>query len=201
MENEIIKLFLRENKLKFNEIEKLLKTRSNKLDYHLKKLVAKKIVNKEKGFYFLSESFEYLIPYLSDKESVLPVVLILIGNDKNAFLYKREKRPYKGLLSLPGGRLLLGEEVRDCVKRIMKEKHKINARLGKVNSVSLEHVKKNGKIVHSFILIFVNAKTKDDLNLIGVSRNKSKIIPSDYKLIKEDFDREVNLKTIFSKVY
>jgi len=199
MENEIIRLFLRENKLKFNEIEKLLKTRSNKLDYHLKKLVKKGILNKEEGFYFLSESSEYLIPYLSDKESVLPVVLILIGNAKKAFLYKREKRPYKGLLSLPGGRLLLGEEIKFCVKRIMKEKHNINANFEKINSVSLEHVKKNGKIVHSFLLIFVSAKAKEEIDLINIVKNKSKIIPSDYKLIKEDFNKKVHLKTILSK--
>ncbi len=199
MEKNIISLFIKEIQLKFNEIEKLLKIRSNKLDYHLKKLVKKGVLNKENGFYSLSESSEYLIPYLSNKESVLPVILICIGNSEKAFFYKREKRPYKGFLSLPGGRLRLGEEINGGVKRIMKEKHKVNAEYEKINSVSLEHVKKNGKIIHSFLLIFVSAKIKQEVKLTKVSRSKSKIIPSDYKLIKEDLNKEVGIKSIFSK--
>src|SRR4030042_1021939 len=101
MEKERISLFLTNKKLKFNQIEKLLKIRSNKLDYHLKKLIDKKIIEKTNNFYKLTEISEYLIPYTSEKNALLPVVLILIGNDKKAFLYKRTKRPYQGFLSLP----------------------------------------------------------------------------------------------------
>ncbi len=201
MEEKIIKLFLRENKLKFNEIEKLLKVRSNKLDYHLKKLIVKKVLEKENGFYQLTDVSEYLIPYVSDRKSVLPVVLICVGDKKKAFFYERKKRPYKDLFSLPGGRLLLGEEIGYCVKRIMSEKHNIDATLEKINSVSLEHVKKNKKIIHSFLLIFVSAKTNDEIKLMNVGRNKSKIIPSDYKLVKENLDSEIDIETINSRVY
>ena len=44
MENEILKLFAFNDKLRFNEIEDFLKTRSNKLSYHLKKLVKRGIL-------------------------------------------------------------------------------------------------------------------------------------------------------------
>lgn len=200
MEEQIIKLFLTKNKLKFNEIEKSLGVRSNKLDYHLKKLLDEGVISKNNGFYELSETSEYLIPYVSDKKSVLPVVLICMGDSKRVFLYKRHKRPYKNFLSLPGGRLLLGESISNCTKRIMKEKHKINAEFEKINSISLEHVKKNKKIIHSFLLIFVNAKIDQDFEFVDVDKNKSKIIPSDYKLIKQDFDSEIEIKTINSRI-
>jgi len=199
MEKEILKLFLIKNKLKFNEIEKLLKTRSNKLDYHLKKLISKKILEKENNFYKLTEASEYIIPYVSEKNSVLPTILIHIGNNKNVFLHKREKRPYKNLLSLPGGRIILGESIKKSVKRIMKEKHNINASLKKINSVSLEHVKKNKKIIHSFLLIFITATSKDKIQLTNLIKNKSKIIPSDYKLIKEHLISSIKIPTIISK--
>jgi len=199
MEKEILKLFLKENKLKFNEIEKSLKTRSNKLNYHLKKLISKGILEKEKEFYKLPETSEYLIPYISEKNSPLPVILILIGNKQKAFLYKRQKRPYKNFLSLPGGRILIREKISDAVKRILKSKHSINATLQKINSVSLEHVCKNKKIIHSFILIFVTAKTKDKIELTNVIQKKSKIIPSDYKLILNDSNKKTTLKIINSK--
>lgn len=200
MEKQILSLFLTNKKLKFNEIEKFLNVRSNKLDYHLKKLINKKILEKEKEFYSLSETSEYLIPYLSEKKSVLPVILIHIGDDKETFLYKREKRPYKNLLSLPGGRVIICETLKDSVRRIMKEKHKINASIQKIHSVSMEHVKKNNKIIHSFLLIFVSAKTKNKIELTNLSKNKSRIIASDYKLIKENLNSQIEIKTIFSNL-
>ncbi|MDD5012214.1 MAG: NUDIX domain-containing protein [Candidatus Nanoarchaeia archaeon] len=200
MEKKITELFLTRNNLKFHEIEKALKVRSNKLDYHLKKLIEKNILKKEDEFYMLTESSESLIPYISDKNATLPVVLILIGDEKNCFLYERVKRPYKNLLGLPGGRILLGEDINDSVKRIMKEKHGVNADLKKINSISLEHIEKNNKIINSFFLIYVSAKTKENIELTEVNSNKTRIIKSDYNLIKNDSIREYNLNIIKSLI-
>ncbi|MEI6850006.1 MAG: winged helix-turn-helix transcriptional regulator, partial [archaeon] len=159
MERKILNLFLKNNKLKFNEIEKNLDIRSNKLAYHMKKLVEKGVLVKEGESYSLSEASEYMIPYLSEKNNVLSIILIKLGKGKEVFLYGREKRPFKGYLSMPGGRLLIGESIKEAVKRIMKTKHVIDANLVKINSVSLENIKKGNKIINSFILIFVEAKT------------------------------------------
>ena len=116
-------------------------------------------MKKENEFYCLNEDSEYLIPYIDSKISVLPVILIALTKEKKIFLYKRQKKPYKDKLSLPGGRLILGENIKNAVKRIMK-KYNINAHLKKINSISLEQVKKKGKIIHTFLLIFVSAETK-----------------------------------------
>ena len=197
---EILRLFLYNNKLKFNEIEKSVKIRSNKLTYHLKKLMDKGVLEKENEYYKLSESSEFLIPYISNKKAVLPVVLILIGDDKKAFLFKREKRPYKGKMGLPGGRILLGESINDSVERIMKEKFNMKCKLEEVNSISLEHIKKNKKTIHSFMLIFVKAKTKEKIQLTDLEKEKKKIISSDYKLIKKDSGKEIKIKNINSGI-
>lgn len=200
MANEVLDVFLFNNKLRFSEIEKILKIRSNKLAYYLRDLVDRGILRKEGEFYRLSESSEFLIPYLSEKRSPLPVILICIGNSKRCFLYSRGKRPFKDKLSLPGGRLIVNESISNATKRIMKEKFGIDAKLEKINSISLEHVKKSGKIVHSFLLIFVLAKTKRKIALVDVEKNRSKIIASDYKLIKNcSKGKEVELKTIYSR--
>ena len=195
---EILRLFLYNDKLKFNEIEKSVKIRSNKLTYHLKKLIEKGVLEKKNEYYKLSESSEILIPYISDKKTVLPVLLILIGNEKNAFLSNREKRPYQGKLGLPGGRVLLGESFSDATERIMKNKFNIKCKLQKVNSISLEHIKKNKKTIHSFMLIFVTAKTRDEIELVDLEKNKSKMISSDYKLITQDLSKEVKINNINS---
>jgi len=199
MEKQILNLFLFSNKLKFNEIEKNLRIRSNKLAYHLTNLVKKGILVKEKDNYVLSEASEHLIPYLSEKKSVLPVILVHIGDRKRAFLYKREKRPFKGYLSLPGGRIVIGESIPDAAKRIMKEKFNININFQKINSISLEHIKKKNKIIHSFLLIFVSASAKEKLNYIDAEKNRNQIIHSDYQLITNDSSAKTEIKQIFSK--
>jgi len=198
--NKILELFLYNNKLKFSEIEKQSKIRSNKLSYYLKKLIKEKILEKQGEFYKLSETSETLIPYLSNKKNVLSIILIHLGNNKKAFLYSKQKRPYQNKLSLPGGRILLGENLNNSVKRIMKEKHNINAKLKTIHSVSLEHLRKNKKIIHSYFLIFITASTKDKIRFSDIEKNKSKIISSDYKLIKNNLNKKIKIQNIFSMV-
>lgn len=183
-----MELFLYRNKLKFSEIEKQLKIRSNKLAYHLKKLIHQGILEKQSETYFLSETAEYLIPYLSSKKTPLPVILIRIGNKKEVFLVKRKKRPYKDFLSLPGGRLLNNESTFSAAKRIMSEKYSIKIIPKKILSVALEHVKGKNSPLYSFILILIEAKAISPLTLTPLKENKGKIISSDYKLITQKFN-------------
>lgn len=198
MEKKILRAFLHNHRLKFNEIEKITKIRSNKLTYHLKKLIKKNILNKKTDNYQLTETSENLIPYISDKKAVLPVVLISIKKEKSIFLYKRTKRPYKDRSSLPGGRIKLGETITQATERIMREKFRINCEFEKINSISLEHVKKNGKILHSFLLILVTATTKDKIKYTNL-KNREKIISSDYRLIKNDLNKETKIQNIISR--
>lgn len=197
-EKNILELFLYNNNLKFNEIEKSLKIRSNKLTYHLKKLIEKQILEKHENTYKLTKKSEPLIPYISNKTTVLPVILIHLGNNKQCFLYERSKRPFKNKLSLPGGRLLMNESIEECTKRIMISKHGLNIKLKKINSISLEHVKNNENKLHSFLLIFVSAETKDKVNLTNIEENKQRIISSDYQLLKNNFSSEIEIKTIIT---
>jgi ADP-ribose pyrophosphatase YjhB (NUDIX family) len=197
---DLLKLFQYNQKLKFSDIEKALKVRSNKLAYHLKNLTKTGILIKESNHYYLSKTSEQLIPYLSEKNSPLPVLLIHIGNNKEVFLWKRNKRPFKDMLSLPGGRILLEESLSEATKRIMK-KYRINARLKKINSVSLEKVREKDNILHSFFLIFVSATTKDKIKLINLGKNRKSIITSDYTLIKKDLKKKLNIKTLITKKF
>jgi ADP-ribose pyrophosphatase YjhB (NUDIX family) len=195
IEKDILRLFTYNEELKFSEIESSLKIRSNKLAYYLNSLVKKNILEKEKESYKLTETAENLIPYFSEKTSPLPIILIRIGNKNKCFLIEREKRPFKGKLSLPGGRLLLNESIEKAVERIMKEKYNISARLEKINSLSLEFVKKQSNIKHSFLLIMVSAKTSQNIQMIDIKNNKPRITGSDYKLITSK-DKEITIKTL-----
>jgi len=195
---DILSLFQYNQKLKFSDIEKALNVRSNKLSYHLKNLTKNNILKKEENYYSLSESSEHLIPYLSEKKAVLPVILILIGNKKNCFLYKRDKRPFKNQLSLPVGRPLMGESIKQATSRIMKEKFNINAKLTQIHSVSIEKLIRSNKIIQTDIVVFVSASTKGIMKFTDVDKNKRHIITSDYKFIKEDLNKKINIKTIIT---
>ena len=200
MEQKVISQFLYSHKLKFSDIEKGSKIRSNKLSYYIKKLKEKGILEKEENLYKLSDNAERLIPYYTKKQAVLPVILIAIKNKGKIFLHQREKRPYKGVMGLPGGRIILGETIKEATKRIMKEKFNVNCKFEKVNSISLEHVKKNNKIIHSFLLLFVTANTKNEIEYANFKKNKNKMIKSDYKLIKNNLDSKVKVENIFSNI-
>jgi len=198
MNNNILNLFLFNEKLKFSEIETNLKIRSNKLAYQIKELVKKGVLVKNNDFYSLSETSEYLIPYLSEKKSPIPVILIKIGEKNCFFLHKREKRPFQGKLSLPGGRILVGESLKQATERIMREKFGLNAKFSEINSISLEHVKKNGKVIHSFFLFLVSAETKDKIDLIDITKIKQDVISSDYFLLLQK-QSKININTFFTK--
>lgn len=193
IEQKILELFTFNESLKFNEIEKLTRQRSNKIAYHLKQLVNKNILVRKEESYQLSETAENIVPYLSEKNSPLVVILIRIGDNKRCFLHKREKRPFLGKLSLPGGRILVNESIKEAVKRIMKEKYNINSTLQQVNSVSLEIVKRDATRKHSFFLILVTAKTKDKIPIFEVRKCKKDIIKSDYHLITSK-DSKIEIK-------
>jgi|APSaa5957512622_1039677.scaffolds.fasta_scaffold00055_33 ADP-ribose pyrophosphatase YjhB (NUDIX family) len=196
MEQKILQTFLYNHKLKFNQIEKLLKERSNKLAYHLNNLKNKGILTKTKETYQLSPSAEPIIPHITKKQSPLPVILITLKNKNNIFLHKRNKRPFKDLLGLPGGRIIEGETIAQATRRIMKEKFNINCNFKNINSISLEQVSKKENINHSFLLILVTATTKDNLTYSDIKNNKNKIIKSDYKILTNDLNKEIKIKNI-----
>jgi ADP-ribose pyrophosphatase YjhB (NUDIX family) len=197
-EKQILNLFAFHQKLKFHEIERELKIRSNLLAYYIGALLTKGVLKKEERHYSLADSAEYLIPYFSDKQAALPVALVQIGSKKQAFLHKREKRPYKGLLSLPGGRILIGESPQKAAKRIMKTKFNIEISNEKIKLIALEHVKKNKRLKHTFILFVVSASSEFPIFLTDIEKNKRKITKSDYLLIKSN-DTFPCLKTVISK--
>lgn len=200
MKNSILSQFLYDNKLKFSQIENKLKCRSNNLSYHLKNMVKNDQLVKEKDEYKLSENTTKLIPYITDKNSVISVILIAIEKEGKIFLIKRNKRPFKNnKWCMPGGRIVVGETIPKATKRIMLEKYNIETSYKYTKSISLEHVKENNKIIHSFMLIFVVATTKAKLSYKNIKSIKRNIVESDYNLLNHNLNSKIKIKTLYSK--
>lgn len=200
MEKDILNVFLYKDKLRFSEIEHKTELRSNKLAYHLGKLISKGIVVKEGENYMLSENYEHIIPYITEKQAILPVLLIVAEKRGKYFLYNRNKRPYNGFLSLPGGRILVGENIKKATMRIMKDKFGINSSFKGIKSISLEHVRKKGKIIHSFLLMLVSVFTREDIKYYDLEENRKNMIKSDYLLLKSNLKSNLKVPIINSFV-
>ena len=200
MEKVILNVFLYKNKLRFSEIEDKTELRSNKLAYYLKKLISKGIVVKNGKNYMLSENYEHLIPYITEKQAILPVLLIVAEKKGKYFLYHRDKRPYNGFLSLPGGRIFVGENIKKATMRIMKDKFEINSSFKSIKSISLEHVRKKGKIIYSFLLMLVSVSTREDIKYYDLEENRKNMIKSDYLLLKNNLDSNLKVPIINSFV-
>ncbi len=206
---QIFKLFLENDKLKFNKIEKALKIRSNMVSYHLEKMQEEGLVEKKGFYYYLTKKAErYLpiIPHIIGKElSPLPVVLVALINNDKILLIKRRIRPYKDYWSLIGGKMLLEESFKEASIRLIKQKTGINAEFESINSVLHERVEGDEIIKHSFILFFTKMRTKETkfkeseygkLKWFNTGEvDKEKIIPSDLWLIKNKLNAKIDVKS------
>lgn len=206
---QIFKLFLENDKLKFNKIEKALKIRSNMVSYHLEKMQEEELIEKKGFYYYLTKKAErYLpiIPHIIGKElSPLPAVLVALVNNNKILLIKRRIRPYKDYWSLIGGKMLLEESFKESSKRLIKQKTGINAEFESINSVLHERVEEDEIIKHSFILFFTKMRTKEakfkeseygKLKWLNINEvDKEKIIPSDLWLIKNKLNAKIDVKS------
>lgn len=213
IENEreqIFKLFLENNKLKFNEIEKSIAIRSNMVAYHLNKMQKENLLRKKEEYYCLTKTAEKYIPIFSNlmgKElSPLPVVLVALVNKNKILLIKRNKRPYKNYWSLIGGKMLLEETIKKASLRQVMKKTSINAKYISTNAIIHERVHGEGIIKHSFILFFTKLLTKKlefketisgELKWVNIKNiGKEKIIHSDLWLIKNKLNSKIDIKNV-----
>lgn len=204
---KIFQLFSEVNKLKFNEIEKSLKIRSNKVSYHLKKMKEEGLIKKEGDFYSLTkfaESYLPLMSYFNKKEiGPIPVVLVALMNKDNVLLIKRNKRPYKDYWALVGGKIHINEDFKQASLRNIENKTGIKAKEVSLNAILHERVQENKVIKHSFILFFTKVKTKEaisheseygNLKWFNINKlEKIKMIPSDKWLLKNKFKSNLNI--------
>lgn len=205
---KIFKIFTENYSLKFNEIEKKLGLRSNKLAYYIKNLVKEGILEKKNEKYFLSKEAEKYIPFFSNRErgslNPLPIVLVAAVHKNEVLLTKRKKRPYKDYWCMPGGKILSEETIQTAASRLLKEKTSIEMTNISINYIAHERVLNKSDIKHSFILFFTKAisknkdfksTTNEELKWFSISKlNKRNIVPSDYWLIKNKLKSKLNLK-------
>jgi len=201
--NKIFGIFTENHKLKFNEIEKALEIRSNKLAYYLEQLKKENILKKEGEFWMLTKESEKQIPFYPQEIFQLGVVLLAIMRDNKILLVKRDKRPYKDYWSLLGGRMLVNESIKQASLRKAKEETGFDVEFEKICSVVHERVKEKEDFKHGFIFFLNKIQTKQSKlmfnNLKWFSLDKLEkldIIPSDYWMINNLLDKKVEIPEV-----
>lgn len=206
---QIFKLFLEKSKLKFNEIEKVLKIRSNMVSYHLTRMQKEGLLLKKGDFYSLTAAGEKYLPLFShvigEEMGPLPVVLIAVMKKDKLLLIQRNRRPYQNYWCMLGGKMLLEESFEEAALRLVKEKSGLSGKFVSINSILHERVEGEGIIKHSFILFFVKVEVKSEevkesehgkltwFNLKNVA--KEKVIPSDFWLIQNKLNAKIEVNS------
>lgn len=204
---QIFRLFLSNSKLKFNEIEKAIKIRSNMVSYHLDKMQEENILEKKQEYYQLTENAEKYVPIfaniIGEKLSPVPVILVTIINKDKILMIKRNRRPYKDYWSMIGGKMLLNEDFKQASLRIVKNKTGLDAEFISFNSIMQEKVKTNNEVKHNFILFFTKVRVNEDrfkysehgeLKWFNIEDlNPENTIPSDYWLLKNKFSADLEV--------
>ncbi len=134
----------------------------------------------------------------------LPIVVISVINEDNILLINRKRRPYYNYWGLIGGKILMGETIRDASLRLVKYKSGISSKFVSYNSILHENVKEKNVLKHDFILFFTKVSTDEfnfkeseygTLKWFKLNKIPNKIIPSDKWLIKNKLNSKLDIES------
>jgi ADP-ribose pyrophosphatase YjhB (NUDIX family) len=206
---EIFSLFIKEHRLRFSEIEKSIKIRSNHLNYHIKKMIDEGMLKKDGEYYSLTTEAEKIIPFFSHiigkEKGCLPVVVIAVINNDKICLLKRKNRPYQGYWGMIGGKLKYDESIEESALREAKEEAGLDCKFERVISVLHERLIEDKIIKNSLVIFFCKLITNDlkivaglegEIKWYPINNLPKDIIPSDKLMINELMDSNLSFKEV-----
>lgn len=128
---------------------------------------------------------------------IIPVVVAGILKSDRILLLRRARQPFKGLWSLPGGKIKFGEFADEAIRREVKEETSIELSSAKYMGIVCERVFKDNSVVASHIIYVFSCEPQSE-NLISseegevqwfgrqeVFLHADDIIPTDFLIVKE----------------
>ena len=128
------------------------------IDFEIK--VKNGISKEEKKLYIkeLNEIYKEILGRKDKREypknPILGVGIVIFNNNGKFLLIQRNKPPMKGYMSIPGGKVELGESLKDAIKREVKEECNINVDVKDIILIT-ENIQRDssGKVKYHYILI------------------------------------------------
>lgn len=164
MEDKILKRFSRHKKLKFNDLKE--ETESNKLSYHLKKLIEENLLEKNEDLYTLTDKGEEKLCYLEDKGSLkqpIQDVFLLPFRDGKFVVQKRTKRPFLEVIIPIGARIRKGESIFETAKKKFKKDTGMTGDLHFKGIVDTKTFKQDKLFLHHILNVFLIDNLKGEL--------------------------------------
>lgn len=205
----IFELFTKKHELRFSDIEKSIKIKSNHLNYHLKKMIEEGLLEKGEKNYKLTKEAEKIIPFLAHitgkEQGPLTIITAAILNGDEICLLKRNKRPYKDYWGLIGGKVMMSESIKECALREVREETGLDCKFEKLVCVLNERVIEDEEVKHAFNIFFckliaenneVNCSEEGELKWFSLKKLPKDIIPSDKLMIRELMEKDFCFKEI-----
>ena len=162
IQTEILRKFMYNEKLKYNQIwDKNICTSSN-FDYHLKILINNGILKKQNDYYILTSEGTSLVTSIDgvsikNKKKSIVCSFILAVNDNNKILFSiRKKQPYFDHLNIPGGKQEYGEFSDFTGKREFEEETglKCDTKLMMITEKMTINLDENNSVEHQILGYF-----------------------------------------------
>lgn len=132
---------LKKKELAFSEILEKVNLRDHgQLNYHINLLLGNKLIEKDNGKYKLTELGEKMAQYTQQfmmKEMYpLSVVCVIVkDSDGKVLITRRAKKPYQGHWVFPGGKIRIGETLKDAAEREILEETGLKIKFEKVSGI------------------------------------------------------------------
>jgi mutator protein MutT len=130
----------------------------------------------------------------ADEKISIAVDAIIEDNSGNLLFVRRKKDPFKGKLSLPGGKVDLGEIVEEAVKREVLEETNLKVIPTEILGVYSDPKRdpRGHRVSISFVVKIIDGEAKagddaDSLNWLPVTNNE--ILAFDHNRILNDFKK------------
>jgi mutator protein MutT len=125
---------------------------------------------------------------------IIPIAVCSLLKDGKILFIKRERFPFEGLLSLPGGKIEYGETLEEAAVRELEEETGIRSRFVSHLATIPEHVVENGQVIAHFMIQLCELEHLEELTsrefepiwvgLQEIESKKNEITPSDFNMIK-----------------
>lgn len=140
---------------------------------------------------------------------IIPSAVCSLVRDGKILFIRRNKFPFEGLLSLPGGKIEYGETLEEAAVRELEEETGIRSRFVSHLATIPEHVVENGQVIAHFMIQLCELEHLEGLpsrefepvwvGLEEIEARRHEITPSDYNMIKRLIVPKGN-KSFYSRI-
>jgi len=191
---------LKKKELSFSEILEKVNLRDHgQLNYHLGLLSEAGLLEKTEGKYKLSELGEKMAHYTQQfmlKEMYPLSVVCVIVKDKegNVLITRRAKKPYQGHWVFPGGKVRVGETLKEAAEREILEETGLKIRFEKVSGIypTIVHNKNEINFHANLVSVVASVSERNPAIVLDDSMDKHQFVKiselGEYQFIPTNLD-------------